>query len=213
MIHFMVDFENVRSAGLQGSEYLCADDSVTIFYSECCKQIAQGEIKNFLASGCEVDICKLNKVGKNALDFYIASRIGQLYGSGYSGDIAVVSRDKGFQAVQDYWKKDSSKKIILKPDIAQCIAFSGENSARSSIVREKKKVVNLECEFEKYKERKKIQNQVKELFSDKRHHAAIGKIVGVLQTKPTHKVLYLNMLKYFGKKEGLEIYHTIKDVV
>ena len=213
MIHFMIDFENVQSVGLQGSEYLCADDSVTIFYSEYCKQIDQGEMRNILASGCEVDICKLNKVGKNALDFYITSRIGQLYGAGYSGDIAVVSRDKGFQAVQDYWRKDSSKKIILKPDIAQCIASSGETSARSSIIREKKKVVNLEREFEKYKERKKIQNQVKKLFPDKRYHAAIGKIVDVLQTKPTHKGLYLNMLKHFGKKNGLEIYHIVKNVV
>lgn len=214
MLHFMIDFENVRSAGLQGSEYLHADDSVTIFYSDCCLQVESGMIQQIFNSCCEFDICRLKKTGKNALDFYIASRIGQVYGGGYAGDIAIVSRDKGFQAVQEYWRGAApARKVVLKPDIEQCIVSVGENSERSQIFREKKKVVSLEGEFEKYKERKRIQSEVQELFDNTKYGNEIGKIIDIIQAKSTPKVLYLDTLKRFGRKDGLEIYSKIKEVV
>lgn len=213
MIHFMIDFENVRSAGLQGSEYLCMDDSVTIFYSTCCSGIEQDKIRHILESGCELDICKLQNTGKNALDFYIASRIGEIYGGGYEGDVAIVSRDKGFKAVQEYWRKaDSARNVVLKPDMEQCIVSSGENSERSAVIREKRKIVNLEGEFEKYKARKAVQEEIKQLFADSKYGTEIGKIIDMVQQKPTPKVLYLDTLKRFGRKQGLEIYSKIRDV-
>lgn len=214
MIHFMVDFENVRSAGLQGSEYLHSDDSVTIFYSDCCLQIENGKIQQIFRACCEFDICRLRKTGKNALDFYIASRIGLVFGGGYTGDIAIVSKDKGFQAVQEYWRGAApARKVVLKPDIEQCIVSSGENSERSQAIREKKCVVSLEGEFEKYKERQRIQSEVQELFDDTKYGSEIGKIIDIIQAKSTPKVLYLDTLKRFGKKDGLEIYSKIKEVV
>lgn len=214
MLHFMVDFENVRSAGLQGSEYLHSDDSVTIFYSDCCLQVESGMMQQIFSSGCEFDICKLQKTGKNALDFYIASRIGQVYGCGYTGNIAIVSRDKGFQAVQEYWRGAMpARKVVLKPDIEQCIVSSGETSERSRIIREKKKAVGLDGEFEKYKERKRIQSEVQELFDDTKYGNEIGKIIDIIQAKSAPKVLYLDTLKRFGRKDGLEIYSKIKEVV
>ena len=97
MIHFMVDWENIQHNGLQGSQYLCKTDSVTIFYSGACNRIEQGDLQNLLHSGCELQICKLVRTGKNALDFYISSKIGALFGGGYEGHVAIVSRDKGFR--------------------------------------------------------------------------------------------------------------------
>lgn len=214
MLYFMVDFENVRSAGLQGSEYLHSDDSVTIFYSDCCLQVESGKIQQIFSAGCEFDICKLKSAGKNALDFYIASRVGEAFGGGYRGDIAIVSNDKGFRAVQEYWRNAvPSRKVVLKPDIEQCIASSGEISDRSQSIRKKKKVVSLEGEFEKYKERKRIQLEVKALFDNTKYGTEIGKIVDIIQKKSTPKLLYLDTLKRFGKKDGLEIYSKIKEVV
>ena len=98
MLHFMIDLENTRSAGLQGAEYLTAADQVTIFYSKACVQITFGRMQELLASGCGMEVCRLVNTGKNALDFYIASRIGEVYGQGFEGTIAIVSNDKGFRA-------------------------------------------------------------------------------------------------------------------
>ena len=104
MIHFMIDFENTRNRGLQGAEYLQPDDSVTIFYSQVCMKIEWKWFCQLKESGCNFRICKLQKAGKNALDFYIASHIGEMYGQGYNGMTAIVSNDAGFRAVREYWK-------------------------------------------------------------------------------------------------------------
>ena len=104
LIHFMIDFENTGSRGLQGAEYLQPNDSVTIFYSQACMKIEQRRFCQVKESGCDFHICKLQKPGKNALDFYIASRIGEICGQGYMGMTAIVSNDTGFQAVREYWK-------------------------------------------------------------------------------------------------------------
>lgn len=66
---------------------------------------------------------------------------------------------------------------------------------------------------EKYKERRRIQSEVKELFDDTKYGTEIGKIIDIIQEKSTPKVLYLDTLKRFGKKDGLEIYSKIKEVV
>lgn len=131
-MHFMIDYENVRDRGLEGAEYLTAEDSVTIFYSNSCKKVEQGKLQHILDSKCEFNVCCLQNTGKNALDFYIASRIGELYGSGYLGITAIISKDSGFKEVKDYWKtcSDTPKNIILKRNIQESILSSNENTIR-----------------------------------------------------------------------------------
>lgn len=71
-------------------------------------------LTNVTASGCIFEIYKLNKAGKNALDFYIASRLGELIGEGYKKTVVIVSNDSEFRAVQDYWeKRENTKKKVL----------------------------------------------------------------------------------------------------
>ena len=161
MIHFMVDWENVQHNGLQGSQYLCKTDSITIFYSGACNRIEQGDLQNLLHSGCELQICKLVRSGKNALDFYISSRIGALFGSGYEGHVAIVSRDKGFQAVQDYWAHcvKPQRKIVISPSLETCIAAVNEPSERRKHIQRSLQVVNLETEFQKYHEKQYVHRE------------------------------------------------------
>lgn len=111
-MYFLVDFENVKSGGLYGAEYLEAGDYLTIFFSEAahiCERRYLDAIEN---SGCTFDTCKLKKSGKNGLDFYIATRVGEFYGNGHKEPAAIISKDQGFRAVRDYWDA-RNKKIIL----------------------------------------------------------------------------------------------------
>lgn len=214
MIHFMVDFENVTGRGLQGCEYLNVHDKITIFYSQACSQVEYKLVQQILSTGCDFDICRLQRTGKNALDFYIASRIGEVFGNGYTGTVAIVSNDKGFAAVQDYWKsKEEPKKIVLKPDIEQCILASGENSKRQKEIQNSRRKVSLEVEFEKYKERRRIKLAVEEMLAGTEYVDDIVPIIDMIQAKSTPKVLYLDTLKKYGKKDGLNIYQKIKRVV
>lgn len=76
-MYFLIDFENVKSSGLRGTDYLEEADFLTIFYSDTVHNCERRYLHEIEKSGCEFDICKLKQVGKNGLDFYIASRIGE----------------------------------------------------------------------------------------------------------------------------------------
>lgn len=215
MIHFMIDFENTRSRGLQGAEYLQAEDSVTIFYSQACMKIEQGRLCQLKQAGCSFRLCKLQKSGKNALDFYIASYIGEIYGQGYTGMTAIVSSDAGFQAVKEYWKSCASvpKNIILRPDIEQCIFSSGENSLRQKQIYMEKKEVDLEEEYKKYVEQQRIRNALEDSFANTDYESLVEQIMEVVTRSKPLKLLYLDSVKQFGKRDGLNIYHKVKQII
>ncbi|MCC8066456.1 MAG: PIN domain-containing protein [Clostridiales bacterium] len=68
-LQFLVDYENVREAGLDGLEYLCDTDAVTIFYSAACEKISRRSMDFILQSRCRFQAVRLKRTGKNALDF------------------------------------------------------------------------------------------------------------------------------------------------
>ena len=215
MIHFMIDFENTRSRGLQGAEYLQPDDLVTIFYSQVCMKIERKRFCQLKESGCSFRICKLQKSGKNALDFYIASHIGEIYGQGYTGMAAIVSNDAGFRAIKEYWKSCVSipRNVILRPDIEQCIFSSGENSFRQRQICLEKQEIHLEEEYKKYEEQQRIRKGLEECFAHTDYERLIEQIMSMIESPKSLKFLYLDSVKQFGKRDGLNIYHKVKQII
>ena len=134
---FMIDYENVGNAGMRGCDYLNTQDHVIVFYSEAKKHMEHRTLEAVSGSGCTFEICKLCKTGKNALDFYIATRLGELFGEGYEGIAVIVSNDSGFQAVRDYWEKRAvhKRKIILSNCIEDGIVSGNENNERTRELR------------------------------------------------------------------------------
>lgn len=217
MFHFMIDFENTRSRGLQGAEYLLPDDHVTIFYSQTCMKAEKGKLQQIIDAGSNLDICCLQRPGKNALDFYIASKIGELFGSGYEGMVAVVSNDKGYGAIRDYWARCASpvRKIVLQPNIEQCIGYSDEESVRRKEIRRRLEEVNIEAQYGLYEERLRIRRVLEGCLADTEYRNLLGQIAGIAEEKRAqgHKMLYLDTIKRFGRKKGLEIYSKIKQAI
>lgn len=213
-MYFLIDFENVGNEGLRGSHYLLKEDAVTIFFSQVCEKIGQGCLRRIMDSFCRLDICKLEKSGKNALDFYIATRLGEIFGSGYPGKAAIVSRDQGFTAVRDYWRsrRKPSGQVILGANLEQCILSANENHDRTTQVREELRQVRLETEFVRYEERMKIREILKRAFADTVYEEKLGRIQEVFERRSDRKVLYLDSVKAFGKKDGLEIYRRMREL-
>ena len=112
-MYFLVDFENVKSNGLRGADYLDKNDYLTLFFSAAAHSCEKRYLEAIEQSGCAFDTCKLVKTGKNGLDFYIATRIGEFYGNGHDDRVAIISKDQGFHAVRDYWdvRLPSNKKM------------------------------------------------------------------------------------------------------
>ena len=117
---YMIDYENVHEEGLYGIEMLKKDDRIFVFYNMGDKEnVENGKLREAAEKGISIQSVVLYKRGKNALEFYIASKIGELCGQGMQQDIAVISGDKGFQALCEYWMyvADIRKRIILRNTI------------------------------------------------------------------------------------------------
>lgn len=139
MCIFLIDYENVRDNGLKGVEYLDCKDHVILFYSDVSKNIRNDNISNIINSNCEFELIHLNHTGKNALDYYIALRTGELYSNGKDYFI-IVSNDKGFDAIIEYYK---NKNIKINRTCSVESGMTCYNSKRKNIILENRKIKDL----------------------------------------------------------------------
>lgn len=66
--------------------------------------------------------------------------------------------------------------------------------------------MKLEIEFAKYQERMKIREILEKAFVGSRYEEYMEKIQNLFQKQSGKKMLYLDSIKTFGKKDGVEIY-------
>lgn len=213
MIHFLIDYENVNYKGLEGIEYLEPTDSISIFYSDCCQLMEQKNIDIIWEKGCEIELVKLVSKRKNGLDFYIASKVGELFSSNGEINIAIVSNDKGFKAVRDYWNNrlNPTSRLVINDTIASCIVSSAEPQTRKTPIQNAYRKLDIEQVYDTWMELKKINESMHEKFDGTEFEVIIPDIVDVVKRSKEKKGLYLNSLKTFGRKSGLAVYRRIKD--
>ena len=118
MAAILIDYENVSaSAGMKGVECLTEKDTLHIFFSQSCSKIRSEYMQEIVQTKCTLNVTKLLNVGKNYLDFYIAAEAGAIANGGES-QIVIVSNDKGFKAVVDYFKiKENGVTVALASNI------------------------------------------------------------------------------------------------
>ncbi len=211
-MYFLVDFENVRNLGMRGTEFLLRSDCVVLFYSEAAPAIEQRHLNNIQLSGCGFEICKLLKKRKNGLDFYIATKVGALFGAERCQNLVIVSNDNGFQAVREYWQDRSGTKhrVALSESIEHGILAANENSERADLIRSCRKNVDIGNFYAAYQENLKLQRMLQEAFSGTAFTGRLKEIKEILKPGATPKVIYLDSLRHFGRKEGQEIYRILK---
>lgn len=210
---FLIDYENTGNAGLKGCGFLDANDHIILFYSEARKNAERRILDEITSSRCTFEICKLCKTGKNALDFYIASRLGELIGGGFSGISVIVSNDKGFQAVRDYWGKRAGKKmtVFLSSCIEDGIVTGNENNERTRELKQLRECVSIGGYHCAYTEKMRIKTILQNLFAGTEYEPLIDDIQNLIEDKEkSAKVIYLGSLHTFGRKNGLAIYNKIK---
>ena len=67
--------------------------------------------------------------------------------------------------------------------------------------------------IQKYQEKNKIHRILEEKFKDTELFEKVEQIEKIFENHSSKKMIYLDSLKMFGKKEGLFVYHCIKDLV
>lgn len=210
---FLIDYENVGNSGMRGCHYLNMSDDVIVFYSETRKNMERRFLEDITNSGCSFDICKLCKNGKNALDFYIASRLGELFGSGYEGTAIIVSNDSGFQTVREYWDKKAlhKKRVLVSACVEDGIISSNENSSRARELRKLRENLSIGEYFEDYMEKVRLKTIIQNLFAGTEFENMTEQIQNLMEQKEkTPKLIYLNCLHSFGREGGLAIYNRMK---
>lgn len=209
-MYFLIDYENVKNAGMRGVVDLLPSDFVIVFYSAAAPNMESQYLDGIKNSSCSFEVCKLIQTRKNALDFYISTRLGAIFGSGYAEKIAIISRDTGFQAVRDYWNHYTTKQVLISESIERAIISANEANQRTSEVRKRLQPVDIGNFFAAYEESLKLKKLLEDAFAGTELAGRTGEIEEIVRSGKTPKVIYLDTLRRFGKKNGLFVYKTLK---
>lgn len=117
---YLIDFENVKSKGLVGIDRLDSDDNVIIFYSENSDTISFEMHCLVMKAKANIEYMKVRVGGKNALDFQLSTLLGYIVAKGNNSHVFVISGDKGFDKLHDFWENTF-------PDSPECKVFRTVN--------------------------------------------------------------------------------------
>lgn len=218
MATILVDYENVgNSNGLRGADALRDTDTLIIFYSNCCKKIRYDYMQQIKESGCDFRIIKLKETGKNALDFYIAAECGVISERGEK-QIAIISKDKGFQAVIDFFRMNNETEKIqiiraLTIEAALSCFTLPEELIRQTMLKRRMSLLDLAAEYNMIKEQKKTEMQLQKIFQGTVYEERTAEITDFMKIKRDRgkKQLYTESLHCFGREDGTKIYRLLKN--
>ena len=144
---FLVDFENTHASGFEGYHYLTDQDTLVVYYSDENSALQKGVVEDLKEKAVHVRMVKLLKQHSNALDMYIASTTGMFLDTGEK--ICIVSKDKGYAAVRDFWHSLRGAEILLGETIEECFLHSVANDdERIRRAKERNQKVQLIDAFE-----------------------------------------------------------------
>lgn len=142
----LVDYENTHQSGMEGYWYLDSSDTLILYYSDAKSAIPKGCVMSLKNAGVDVKLVRLQAKRDNALDMYIAASTG-MYAEKHD-KICIVSKDKGYQAVRDFWRMIRGTEILLGETIEMCLLHSTDNNdQRIQLVKDRHQRVNLVDEF------------------------------------------------------------------
>ena len=205
--YYLVDYENVNSYGLEGSEKLENDNHIVIFYSDHAKNLNMDDF-----AGIEKATMKLVKVhpGSQSMDIHIASYLGYLIGKNNEGSIRIfiVSKDKDYDKIIEFWRSKSNVKISKISKLAETTE-KAESKKKQSVATVLKKVTQKSEETPAEKAR---------IILEKAKYKAevVDKAVKIVENHSNEsKQNYLNVIQIdlkreLGDKRGKDVYTRLK---
>lgn len=133
---FLIDYENVNAAGLQGIGQLTAQDRVILFYSQSANTLSFDIMDEMLAANIMPERVCIAQSGKNALDFQLVTFLGYLIAKNKADEYYIISRDAGYTAAVAFCRNYLGTKVIMKPSI-QAVVRSGSSEGTAKAVKKK----------------------------------------------------------------------------
>ena len=125
---FLIDFENVHEAGLQGLENCNGDCSVHLFYSQNANKLSLDLLRGLKAAFF------VHKVqpGRQSLDMQLVSYLGYLIGTeGTDCRYVIVSKDTDFTNTPLFWQTEAGIDVIRQSSVAGGELAAPAKAARS----------------------------------------------------------------------------------
>ena len=118
MAYYLIDFENVKSRGMEGVEFLTEEDIVCIFYSDNADSMTFDLHRKLNETKAQIIYHKVAVGTKNALDFQLATYLGYLIceqqREGIHPDYFIVTKDNGFTSLMVYSKAQGVPVRIIR---------------------------------------------------------------------------------------------------
>ena len=130
--YYLVDYENVHSAGLDGIHKLDDSSTVCIFYTKNANKLAPSLNIGMLESKAKITYIHAEAGAKNALDFQLSSYLGELImENGSECKYFIVSKDSGFASLIPFWK-ERGVEVEIVSDISGDGIFSHDDIAQKA---------------------------------------------------------------------------------
>jgi len=116
---FLVDYENVHVEGFNGLSNCSENDLIKIFYTKGADTLTFGLHRRLSETKAKIEYLKVENGSKNALDFQLSSYLGFLIANHAEEKYYIVSKDKGYEILTQFWSKYKSinAQITLVSDL------------------------------------------------------------------------------------------------
>lgn len=183
--YFLVDYENVHSAGIKNIPGIGHGDTVIVFYSQNCTNVTLDVFNNIEKLNLKFSSKKVNAGTKNALDFQLSSFLGYLISEEKEkSKYHIVTNDNGYEAVAKFWsaenydvdciKINTQKKAASFDEVKQCIGKKNDPKAVTEIFNRCQTKQEIQSELARYfgdsDKANKIHQKLKPLYK-KRNRA------------------------------------------
>ncbi|MBP1745161.1 MAG: hypothetical protein H6Q58_2139 [Firmicutes bacterium] len=185
MATYLVDYENVKTGGLNGITKLMKEDKVIIFYSENADTLTFGLHRRINESVADISFIRVEVGCKNALDFQLVSYLGYLVAQYKDEKYFIISNDNGFTSVKKFWHK---KKVLVEVayDLSGQSKVQEEIDLKDQVVKiiTNKEDAQVVMEYiQKYKTKQGIYNALVKKYDNQK----AGQIYKSIKPLITHK--------------------------
>jgi len=184
---FLIDYENVSTSGLDGLHTRTTSDQIFIFYTENADRLTFDIHQKLIACQAVIQYIKVEAGSKNALDFQLATYLGYLIAGNTSRSYYIVSKDNGFDSVQNFWKKNHVS-VLRIPNLDVETSRSEHEELRTKLqeILDSKDIQVVFGMIDKYKTKQGLNNALMKQFDNKRTSEIYRVIKPYIASKKGH---------------------------
>ena len=198
-----IDFENVHNTGLKDLENLTKNETIFLFYSKNTPHLPMEIVAKISKSLANIELME-SGVGKNAMDFVIASYLGNMINKyGKKADYFILSKDKGYKPLVDFWE---GYDVELISDLSKFVKKAKTTAKKAKTSTKKIKEIGL-------KQEQALRSNVGRVLTGYKKDVKNAAVEAILSSKTSIEVNN-KLVKFLSdSKMAGEIYQKIKEFI